>query len=193
MKGDKKLNLYVLIHTESRYNQKRLFSGHIDSVLTSKGHNQAESLAKKLFKKKIELAFTSPLKRAKQTLKHILKYHPETKVFIDKRIIERDYGKLSRKSKVKYKKEHPDLYPVYHRSYKTPPPGGESMVEVEKRVLSFLKEVIEKMKKEKKNALIVAHSNSIRPIIRYFENLSPDEMMKLENYRLKIFNYKIDA
>ncbi len=132
MKTGKKLNLYVLVHTESRYNEKRIFSGRIDSVLTKKGHKQAESLAKELAGKKIDIAYTSPLKRAKQTLKHILRHHPETKVIVDKRIIERDYGELSRKSKVKYRREHPELYPIYHRSYETPPPGGESMIEVEK-------------------------------------------------------------
>lgn len=191
MKNTKNLNFYVLIHTESFYNEKRLFSGRIDSVLTKKGHEQAKLLAEKLANKEINLAYTSPLKRTKQTLKHILMYHPEAKVIVDKRIIERDYGELSRKSKVKYKRENPDLYPIYHRSYSTPPPGGESMREVEKRVLSFIKEVISNMKKDNINVLVVAHSNSIRPIIRYFEKLSENEMMNLENYRLKIFSYKV--
>ena len=191
MSKDKYLNIYVLIHTETYYNEKRLFSGHIDSMLTDRGHKQAMSLAKELADKKIDTAYISPLKRTKQTLKHILKYHPKTKVVVDRRIIERDYGNLSRKSKVKYRRDHPDLYPIYHRSYETPPPGGESMIDVEKRVLSFLKEVIENMKKHNLNALIIAHGNSVRPIIRYFEGLTKEEMMKLESYRLKVFNYKV--
>lgn len=191
MKENNELNLYVLIHTESYYNAKRLFSGHINSRLTEKGHKQAQELAQKLADKKIDIAYISPLKRTRQTLKHILKYHPKTKIIVDERIIERDYGNLSRKSKVKYRKEHPDLYPTYHRSYDTPPPDGENIKDVEKRVLSFIKDVVDKMKKEKINVLIVAHSNSIRPIVRYFENLTIDEMMQLENYQLKIFNYKI--
>lgn len=186
-----KLNLYTLIHTESKYNAGRLFSGRVNSVLTKRGHEQAREFAKKLKNKKINIAYISPLRRTRQTLDHILKYHPGTKVLVDKRIIERDYGKLSRKSKVKYRKEHPNLYPIYHRSYKTPPPAGESMIQVEERVLTFLKEVIAKMKKERINVLIVAHSNSIRPIIRYFEGLTVNEMMKIEDHKLKIFNYKV--
>ena len=191
MKNDKYLNLYVLIHTETYYNEKRLFSGHIDSFLTERGHKQAMSLAEGLADKKIDIAYISPLRRTKQTLKYILKYHDNVKIITDKRIIERDYGELSRKSKVKYRKENPDLYPIYHRSYNTPPPGGESMKEVEKRVLSFIKDVIKNMKEEKHNVLIVAHSNSVRPIIRHFEKLTVDEMMQLENYRLKVFTYKV--
>jgi len=58
-------------------------------------------------------------------------------------------------------------------------------------VLSFIKEVIQKMRNEKINVLIVAHSNSIRPIIKYFKGLTADQMMKIEDYRLKIFNFKV--
>jgi len=188
---DKNITLYVITHCESCYNRKNIFTGRINSVLTKRGHEHAKILAERLKNIEIGIAYTSPLTRARQTLRHILKYHPETKVVVDKRIIERDYGELSRKSKEKFKRENPKLYPIYHRSYDIAPPGGESMEQVEKRVLSFIKEVIEIMKKKQVNVLVVAHGNSIRPIRRYFERLTKNEMMKLENYRHKIFTYKV--
>jgi len=191
MKQNKKQNLYVLTHCESFFNKRKIFTGHIDSVLTNHGHKYAKLLAKSLSKKRIDIAFVSPLKRAKQTLKHILKYHPETQVVEDSRIIERDYGMLSGKSRTKYKREHPDLYPVYHRSYDVPPPGGESIKEVEKRVNPFIKEVIDMMKNKRINILVVGHNNSLRPIRKYFENLSEAEMVRLKSYQHKIFTYKI--
>jgi 2,3-bisphosphoglycerate-dependent phosphoglycerate mutase len=187
----KNLNLFVLTHCESRCNEEGTFSGRIDSELTTKGHERAKFLADKLKDEKIGRAYSSPLTRSKQTLEHILKYHPETERYVDERIIERDYGRLSGKSKAKYAREHPNLYPIYHRSYDTPPPGGESMKQVEKRVLAFVRDLVKLMREKKMNALIVAHSNSIRPIRRYFEGLTPKEMMKLENYRCKIFKYRI--
>jgi 2,3-bisphosphoglycerate-dependent phosphoglycerate mutase len=183
--------LYVLTHCESCYNKRGIFTGRVDSVLTRKGHKHAERLAEELRDKKIGLAFTSSLRRAKQTLGHILVYHPETKVRVDDRIVERDYGELSRKSKAKFAREHPELYPVYHRSYNVPPPGGESIKEVEERVLPFIKEVLELMRRKRINVLIVAHGNSIRPIRRYFEKLTVEQMMKLEYFRHKIFEYKV--
>lgn len=191
MKPKKKhLNLYVIIHTETYYNKKRVFCGRLNSKLTPLGHKQAQNFAKKLKDKKIDLAIISPLTRSRQTLKPILKYHPDMKVWIDARIIERDYGKLSRKSKIKYRNSHPNLYEIYHRSYESAPPGGESMIRVEKRVNSLLRDVIKLMKKQKINVLIVAHNNSIRPIRRYFEGLTPKEMMILENHK-RIFVYPI--
>lgn len=48
------------------------------------------------------------------------------------------------------------------------------------------------MKKSKANVLIVSHGNSIRPFRKFFENLSIEEMMKLENQRDKIFTYEIN-
>lgn len=191
MKQNMLSNLYVLTHCESCYNQRKIFTGLIDSVLTTNGHKHAKLLARRLSRKRIDVAYVSPLKRAKQTLKHILKYHPETKVITDERITERDYGELSGKSHIKYKREYPELYPLYHRSYDVAPPGGESMKQVEARVLPFIKFVIGLMKERQINILVVAHSNSIRPIRKYFEKLSTDEMMQLENYRHKIFTYKV--
>ena len=103
--------IYVITHCESCYNQKGIFTGRINSVLSGKGHKHARQLAQQLKNTDIDIAYSSSLDRTKQTLKHILKYHPNTKVYIDDRIIERDYGKLSGKSKTEYAKNYPDLFP----------------------------------------------------------------------------------
>lgn len=182
--------LYAITHTETYYNYRRIFAGQYNSNLTPRGHRQAEILAQKLKNKKLDVVFISPLTRSRQTLNHILRYHPQVKIKIDKRLTERDYGKLSRKSKIKYRRGHPELYEKYHRSYNTPPPGGESMIKVEKRIRAFLKDAISLIKKQKSNALVIAHNNSIRPIRRYFEKLSPREMMHQDNHN-QIFQYKI--
>jgi 2,3-bisphosphoglycerate-dependent phosphoglycerate mutase len=184
-------DLYVITHCETCYNRLGIFAGRVNSRLTANGHKHAERLAKKLKDKKIDIAFISPLIRTRQTLKHILPYHKETRVIVDERLTERDYGSLSRKNKEKYKREHPDLFPVYHRSYDVSPPGGESIKQVEERVLPFIKEAIELMRKDKINVLIITHGNTVRPIRKYFEHLSDEQMMKLENLRHKIFHYKV--
>jgi broad specificity phosphatase PhoE len=182
--------LFVITHTETYYNRNRIFTGQANSYLTPRGHRQAEGLAKRLRREKLDLAFISPLERTRQTLNHILKYHPGLEVRIDPRITERDYGMLSHKSKIKYRLGHPDLYQLYHRSYEVPPPGGENMIQVSKRVMSFLKDVIFLIKRKKINVLVVVHNNSIRPIRRYFEKMTPEEMMQQDNYN-RIFKYKI--
>ena len=184
------LTLYVLTHTETYYNRKRIFTGQLDSKLTPLGQRQAERQGRKLKNKKISLAFITPLKRTHETFNHIKKYHRGIKVVVEKRLTERDYGDLSGLSKVRYRERHPGFYNVYHRSYETPPPHGESIAVVEKRVLLALRDITHIMKKTGMNAVIVAHNNSVRPIRRYFEKMTPQEMMDQDNYH-KIFAYKI--
>ncbi len=190
-KRGKGLTLYVVAHTESFYNRRRIFTGWMDSKLTPLGHRNAEMLAKKLKEKKFDVAFVSTQTRAKQTMRHILKYHKGVRVVVDKRLRERRYGRLEGKSKEKFAREHPDLWPVYHRSYDVPPPGGESLKQVEARVLPFLREAIALMKKERTNALIVAHGNSLRPMRRHFDKLTPAQMMALEGQYNKVFSFRV--
>jgi len=183
--------IFILTHCETCFNKRNVFTGRINSVLTARGHEHAIYMAELIKNEKIDIAYRSSMIRTKETLDHILRFHPETKVKIDDRIIERDYGELSGKNKEKYAREHPDLYPIYHRSYDISPPGGESMIDVERRVLPFIEEVVKEVRNNKINILIVAHGNSIRPMIRYFEHLTSEQMMKIENIRHKIFTYDI--
>lgn len=185
------LTLYVLAHTESLYNRRHIFTGWKDSKLSPVGHKNAILLATQLKKTDFTIAFVSPLSRSRQTLNYILKYHPSVSIFVDRRIMERNYGKLSGKSKDKYKKDFPEKFALYHRSYDVPPPGGESIQDVEKRVLPFLKDAFRIMREQNANAILVAHSNTLRPIRRYFEKLSIPEMMALEGMYNHIYSYKI--
>jgi len=62
---------------------------------------------------------------------------------------------------------------------------------VEKRVNSFIKVLLKKMKKEKVSVAISAHGNSMRPFRKHFEKLSNEQMMKLENPYNDYFEYTI--
>jgi len=52
-------------------------------------------------------------------------------------------------------------FDVWHRSYDVSPLGGESIQMVEKRVRSFIEDLIILMRKEKSNVEISAHGNSM--------------------------------
>jgi 2,3-bisphosphoglycerate-dependent phosphoglycerate mutase len=51
---------------------------------------------------------------------------------------------------------------------------------VEKRVLFFIADLIPLMRRKRVNVAISAHGNSMRPVRRYFEDLTIEQMMKLE-------------
>ena len=190
-----RLHIYLFRHGETNFNRSKRFTGRVNSRLTSKGIEQANLIAEKLKEKRFQIAFKTSLSRSSNSLKRVLKHHPECKkVIVDDRIIERSYGDLERKHHKtiiqKYGKKQFDLW---HRSYDVPPPGGESIKMVEKRVLSFVKDLLTLMEIEKVNVVISAHNNSMRPFRRYFENLTINEMMALENPYDKYFDYTIEC
>lgn len=190
-----RLHIYIFRHGESYFNKEKRFTGWTDSKMDKKGWKQVKTVAKKLKNKKIQVAYQSRLTRSKHTLKEVLKYHPECKdVITDNRIIERSYGKLTKKfHRTIIRKYGKKQFDIWHRSYNIPPPGGESIKMVEKRVISFIKDMLKKMKKEKVNVAISAHGNSIRPFRKYFEKLNVKQMMEIENPWDDYFEYTIEV
>jgi 2,3-bisphosphoglycerate-dependent phosphoglycerate mutase len=190
-----KCHIYLFRHGETSFNRSKRFTGLVNSRLTPKGIEQANFIAEKLREKEFQMAFKTSLSRSSNSLKIVLKFHPECKrVIVDDRMIERSYGDLERKyHKTVIKKYGKRQFDLWHRSYDVPPPGGESMKMVEKRVLSFVKDLLILMEREKINVVISAHNNSMRPFRRYFENLSMKQMMALENPYDIYFDYPIEC
>ena len=216
-----RLKIYLFRHGLTHYNKHQWFTGWIDSRMTKEGIKNARKIARKLKDKKFQVAYQTRLARSRNTLNEVLKFHPECQeVITDDRMIERNYGKLQKRSHKEFMEEieknicsvfekkygkmkrvvkakfgermAKSVYDIYHRSYDIPPPGGESIKMVEKRVNSFVKDLIKKMKKEKVSVAISAHSNSMRPFRKYFEKLSQEQMMKLNNPWDDYFEYTVN-
>lgn len=174
--------LYLFRHGETADNKNRVFSGRRDTPLTINGIKQAQILAEKLKAKKIDVAIYSDLSRAKNTLEEVLKSHPEAKIESSKDILERDYGKLAGTSKWELNERDPELCLKYRRSWDFPPPGGESLKMVwENRVRGFCENLEKRMRKENINVAVSCTNNTMRLIRMYFEDLSIEQMLELEN------------
>jgi len=92
----KSLKVYLFRHGETTFNRDGRFTGWLNPHLTALGRRQAEKIAKKLKDKKFQVAFCTSLKRSIESLKPVLKGHPECKKIIkDDRMIERNYGDLN--------------------------------------------------------------------------------------------------
>jgi len=185
--------IYLFRHGQTFYNLEHRFTGWKDSKLAPIGIKQSKKVALKLKNKKIGAAFQTRLSRSKDTLKEVLKFHPECNIIIqDDRMIERSYGKLEGHFHKRFIEEKGrKLFDIYHRSYETPPPKGESVKMVEKRVLSFIKDLLAFIKIKKVNVVISAHGNSMRPFRRYFEHFSIRKMSQIENPWDDYFEYNV--
>ena len=185
--------IYLFRHAQTYFNREKRFTGWKDSRLTPFGWEQAQIIAGKLKGKRIDAAFQTSLSRSRDTMRAVLKFHPECrKTFTDDRMIERSYGRLQGMSHRAYERTHSaeELHRI-RRSYDYPPPGGESIRMVELRVLPFIRDLLAYMKKHRVNVAISAHGNSMRPFRRHFEKLTIAEMMKLENPWDDYFEYEI--
>ncbi len=190
-----KYRIYIFRHGQTYFNKNKIFTGWKDSKLTRLGIKQARLIAKKLKNKKIDIAFQTPQSRTKQTLKEVLKYHPECKKIItDKRIIERKYGKLEGMSHKKITEKYGEKqFQKWHRGFNIKPPNGESFADVEKRVNRFISDLKKLIKKERVNVAVSASGNSIRLFRKIMEKKSKKEAIKWKIPWDKHFEYIIEA
>ncbi|MEK9176190.1 MAG: histidine phosphatase family protein [Patescibacteria group bacterium] len=182
--------IFLFRHAESTDNKERIFSGRRDPDLTPEGIEEAKEIRNKLKDENVTKAYSATNIRSKHTLEIVLEHHGSVETIADPRILERDYGDLTGKSKPQTEKLYPKEYPAWHRGYDTPPPNGESLKEVEVRVMEFLKEVIANVY-QNDVILICACANSLRPIRKYFEKMTDVQMASFEHEKGKVYEYDL--
>lgn len=175
--------LYIFRHGQSEDNEQMLFSGWRDAKLTQKGIDQALKLAELLKDKKIDYLYSSTQIRAIDTMKYAMSLNDNAKnleIHQDNRLRERSYGDLQGTSKLELFLENEELCNEYRRSYTKRANNGENLEDVIARVEEFIKELLPLMNDKKINVAISCHGNSIRGFRKYFENLTPEEVSKIE-------------
>jgi 2,3-bisphosphoglycerate-dependent phosphoglycerate mutase len=175
--------LILVRHGLSIYNDQNRFTGWKDVELNEQGINEAKQAVALLKKIKFDIAFTSKLKRANDTLDIILKGINQDNITTVKNIAlnERDYGDLVGRNKAEAAKEFGDeQIQIWRRSYDISPPGGESLKDTADRVIPYLNKQILPHVFGGKNVIVSAHGNSIRAIVMALKKYSPDEILKTE-------------
>ncbi|KAH8049619.1 hypothetical protein JL721_11655 [Aureococcus anophagefferens] len=114
-------------HGQSEWNADNLFTGWADPPLTTLGKNEAAAGATYMWKEELEfdVAYTSELTRAQQTLDIVLKLIDQEDITVHKswRLNERMYGALQGLNKKEtVLKYGDDQVKEWRRSYSTPPP-----------------------------------------------------------------------
>jgi len=187
--------IYLFRHGKTFYNKRRFFTGWKDSKLCGEGIDNAKKIASLLKNKKFEVAYCTRLSRSKQTLKIVLREHPEClEVIEDNRLIERSYGVLEGKSHdVFIKKFGEQEYNKIHRGFYEKAKNGESFSDVEKRVRSFIDDLKKKIQNEKINVAISAHGNSIRLFRKVMEKAKIDDAVKWVISYDKVYCYSFEV
>lgn len=203
------MKIILLRHGQSKWNLENRFTGWKDVGLTRLGENEAKFAAKQLLKEnyKIESVYTSLLKRAVETTNIVVKNicFPEHEIKYEWRLNERHYGALQglNKSETAAKYGEEQVH-IWRRSFDIPPPSltlddkrhprynkkfreidiqdlpsGESLKMVIERLTPFWDKYFEEIKSIDNSHLIVAHSNTLRAIVKILDNLSNQEIIKI--------------
>ena len=177
--------LVLVRHGQSEWNKMNLFTGIKDPDLTDKGLIEARWAGRVLKDEKLvfDMAFTSNLRRAQNTLDIILSELKQTDIPITRanELNERDYGALTGLNKDEAKKRFgEDMVHLWRRSYDVAPPGGESLKDTAERVMPYFHSDIWTNTMAGKTVLVVAHGNSLRTIIMHMEKLTADQIWKRE-------------
>ena len=180
-----KSNLVLVRHGQSEWNKKNLFTGWKDPELTEQGIEEAIQAGNQLKQSniKFDVMFTSDLFRAKETGRLILEQMNQTDIATikDQSLNERNYGELAGLNKDDARKKWgEEQVHIWRRSFDVPPPGGESLKNTAERVLPYFESKILPEVIKGKNILIAAHGNSLRALVMKLEDISPDEIVKLE-------------
>ena len=178
-------NVLVLVrHGESEWNRLNMFTGWQDVDLTEEGVAEAHRAGAMLKAEgaHIDLAFTSLLKRAQNTLKIILSELDQDKlpIVFDAALNERHYGDLVGLNKDEARRRWgEEQVHLWQRSYDIAPPGGESLKDTAARVLPFYSKRIAPELQAGKNVILVAHGNSLRSLVMHLDRLSPEQVKEL--------------
>lgn len=188
--------LVLVRHGQSQWNLENRFTGWVDVPITPLGEEEARSAGQLLRGTRFNVAFTSALKRAQQTLDIILDELGQKNIAILKDIAlnERHYGDLQGLNKAETAKKFGDAQVhIWRRSFDVAPPGGESLKDTAARTLPYFESKIMPEVKTGRNVLVVAHGNSLRAIVMKLDGLTNDQVMELNIGTCKPITYEIDS
>ena len=202
------MKLILLRHGQSQWNLENRFTGWKDVSLTQEGIDEATFSGNALLKKNLQIksVYTSLLNRATETtdiVTDIINF-PKEEIKYEWRLNERHYGALQGLNKSETASKYgEDQVQIWRRSYDISPPlldmdderhprfndkfrnilselpVGESLKNVIDRLKPFWGKYVHYINQNKGNHLIVAHSNSLRAIVKILDQLSEKEIISV--------------
>ena len=216
------IKLVLVRHGQSMWNLENRFTGWTDVELSEQGIKEAKEAGKVLKEKgfSFDVAYTSVLKRANDTLGYILEELGEQDIPVKKswRLNERHYGALQGLNKdetrEKYGEEqvllwrrstdvrppalskdderYPGNDPKYSDLKENELPTTENLIDTIERVMEYWNSDIKKDLETGKRVIIAAHGNSLRGLIKYLDNMTDEEIIKLELQTGNPICYELD-
>lgn len=184
-------DLIVVRHGETQFNVEKRYTGSLDIELNNTGVNQAQNIAEELNKYFIDIIITSPLKRAKQTTE-IINSELQLPIIEMKEFRERKVGVFEGLTREEAKYKYPNLWKQnITRIYNAAPDEGETIREVEERVIKGI-DKLQNCQFKGKNILLVTHAFIFKVINKNFNKLSEGDFYDISFKNCHICKYSIE-
>lgn len=203
------MKLVLIRHGESEWNRQNLFTGWTDVDLSDKGREEARQAGDvlKAAGYDFDICYTSYLKRAIHTLNGVLQqldreWLPVIKTW---KLNERHYGALQGLNKAETAAKYgDDQVKIWRRSFDVCPPAldptdercpcghaqyrevdpaqlplTESLKDTIARAVPYFEQEIKPQIEQGRRVIIAAHGNSLRALVKYFENLTPEQILEV--------------
>jgi 2,3-bisphosphoglycerate-dependent phosphoglycerate mutase len=213
--------LILVRHGQSIWNLQNRFTGWVDVSLSRSGEQEAARAAALLADEHFDVAFTSSLLRAQDTLYEILKQNrhcsqylrvhrhkhdwyehftpnegdqKELKIHVTENLNERYYGDLQGLNKDRVR-EHfgEEQVHMWRRSWDISPPNGESLEMTSRRVLPWFKAELLPLVRAGRRILVSAHGNSLRALVKHLERMTAEQIVAYELKTGTPHIYDLDA
>ena len=169
------MKIYVIRHGQTPWNVMKRLQGRSDIDLNDKGREAAILTGKAFAHVDFYMAFTSPLKRARETAELFLEDR-KIPVVADERIQEISFGAYEGMTYGADNYQIPD--PDFMNFFKHPekyftPPGGESLQELGQRTREFMEDIINRPELQNRNILVFSHGCASRGILNSIRTFEP--------------------
>ncbi len=133
--------LVLIRHGETDWNVDGRYQGQADPPLNERGVAQSIQLAEHLDVYKLDLIYSSPLKRSAQTA-HIAAQRLGIPVLLEPRVMEIHQGDWQTKLRAEINELYPDLFRRWESEpWEVSPPNGESLYQVQERVIAAVEDI----------------------------------------------------
>ena len=172
------MKLVLARHAESAWNAERRFQGRTDVGLSDAGLAQAAALARAVARRRVGAVYSSPLRRARETAEIVAKERGLTVTLVDD-LRELSLGAWEGRTVDDVLAMEADAYRNWReRPYDCPPPEGEHIADVARRVLPVM-ELIVSSHADGQEALVVSHGGVISVYLCHLLGLSPNALWQL--------------
>jgi broad specificity phosphatase PhoE len=168
--------IYFIRHGETK-NPHKILVGALPNKLTKNGEEQVKKVGKYLSSKKISVIYYSPIRRTEQSAKIIKKYFQKINFISKKEIQEWLIGFDGAKREVLEKENWFKLFEITPTKVRLGK-GGESLKDVQGRMIKFYKKIIKEHKKQE--IICVSHQSPIQALILYLQEKDLDTLIKVK-------------